>query len=99
LHDTTVNHPADTIPDFIRPDMDAIGIGYHEAVRKLESCCGRSVQSAIPEEKPSAKYFEALQMVNGVRPQLNCNVCIQVISISMDWMGPTRWSRLMGCRL
>jgi outer membrane receptor for ferrienterochelin and colicins len=26
-------------------------------------------------ENPTANIFEALQNVNGVRPQLNCNVC------------------------
>lgn len=44
----------------------------------------RSLESAVPVEvykptffkkNPTANVFEALQNVNGVRPQLNCNIC------------------------
>src|SRR5690606_25626285 len=44
----------------------------------------KRMESAVPVEiyrptyfkkNPTANIFEALQIVNGVRPQLNCNVC------------------------
>jgi len=77
MHDTTVRVPADTIPDFIRPDMDAIVVsGTMRPVRKLESPVAVEVYSGLFLKKnPVPSIFEALQMVNGVRPQLNCNVC------------------------
>jgi outer membrane receptor for ferrienterochelin and colicins len=77
MHDTSVNQPADTIPEFIRPDMDAIVVsGTMRPVRKLESPVAVEVYSGLFLRKnPVPSIFEALQMVNGVRPQLNCNVC------------------------
>ncbi|HLO79616.1 MAG TPA: TonB-dependent receptor [Chitinophagaceae bacterium] len=78
-HDTTVkkNSVTDTIPEFIRPEMDEIVVsGTMRPVRKLESPVAVEVYSSqFLKKNPVPSIFEALQMVNGVRPQLNCNVC------------------------
>ncbi len=77
--DTTVKKYSskDTIPGFIRPDMDEIVVsGTMRPVRKLESPVAVEVYSSqFLKKNPVPSIFEALQMVNGVRPQLNCNVC------------------------
>jgi len=75
--DTLVSTRNDTIPDFIKPDMDAIVVsGTMRAVRKLESPVAVEVYSSqFLKKNPVPSIFEALTMVNGVRPQLNCNVC------------------------
>jgi outer membrane receptor for ferrienterochelin and colicins len=75
--DTIFNARKDTIPDFIKPDMDAIVVsGTMRAVRKLESPVAVEVYSSqFLKKNPVPSIFEALTMVNGVRPQLNCNVC------------------------
>jgi outer membrane receptor for ferrienterochelin and colicins len=45
-------------------------------VSRLEKPCScRSLQTCFFKKNPTANIFEALQNVNGVRPQLNCNVC------------------------
>ena len=50
--------------------------GTLRAVRKLESPVAVEVYSPkFLKLNPTPSVFEALQLVNGVRPQLNCNIC------------------------
>lgn len=50
--------------------------GTLKAVKRLESAVTVEVYSPIFFKKnPTASIYEALQNVNGVRPQLNCGVC------------------------
>jgi outer membrane receptor for ferrienterochelin and colicins len=50
--------------------------GTLKPVSRLESAVPVEVYSpAFFRKNPTANIFEALQNVNGVRPQLNCNVC------------------------
>jgi len=50
--------------------------GTLKAVNRLESPVPVEVYKPVFFKKnPTANIFEALQNVNGVRPQLNCNVC------------------------
>lgn len=50
--------------------------GTLKAVSRLESPVPVEVYSpAFLKKNPTASIFEALQNVNGVRPQINCNVC------------------------
>ena len=50
--------------------------GTLKAVKRLESPVPVEVYSPVFFKKnPTSNIFEALQNVNGVRPQLNCNVC------------------------
>jgi outer membrane receptor for ferrienterochelin and colicins len=57
--------------------LDEIVItGTLKPVRRLESPVPVEVYKPVFFQKnPTANIFEALQNVNGVRPQLNCNVC------------------------
>lgn len=55
---------------------EVIVTGTLKAVSRLESPVPVEVYSpAFFKKNPTANIFEALQNVNGVRPQLNCNVC------------------------
>lgn len=50
--------------------------GTLKAVRRLESAVPVEVYTPVFFKKnPTASIYEALQNVNGVRPQLNCGVC------------------------
>jgi outer membrane receptor for ferrienterochelin and colicins len=50
--------------------------GTLKAVKRLESAVPVEVYSHVFFKKnPTASIYEALQNVNGVRPQLNCGVC------------------------
>ncbi|TRX23649.1 TonB-dependent receptor [Flavobacterium franklandianum] len=50
--------------------------GTLKAVKRLESTVPVEVYSPVFFKKnPTASIYEALQNVNGVRPQLNCGVC------------------------
>ena len=50
--------------------------GTLKAVSRLESVVPVEVYSpTFLKKNPSPSIFEALQNVNGVRPQINCNVC------------------------
>lgn len=50
--------------------------GTLKAVKRLESAVPVEVYSPVFFKKnPTASIYEALQNVNGVRPQLNCGVC------------------------
>ena len=55
---------------------EVIVTGTLKAVSRLESPVPVEVYSpAFFNKNPTSNIFEALQNVNGVRPQLNCNVC------------------------
>ncbi len=58
-------------------ELDAVVVsGTLRPVRKSESPVNVEVYSAqFLKKNPSPSIFEALQNVNGVRPQLNCSVC------------------------
>lgn len=50
--------------------------GTMKAISKMESAIPVEVYSPVLFKKnPSPNIFESLQMVNGIQPQLNCNVC------------------------
>ncbi|ALJ05467.1 TonB-dependent receptor [Pseudalgibacter alginicilyticus] len=55
---------------------EVIITGTLKAVSRLESSVPVEVYTpTFLKKNPTANIFEALQNVNGVRPQLNCNVC------------------------
>lgn len=55
---------------------EVIVTGTLKAVSRLESPVPVEVYApTFFKKNPTANVFEALQNVNGVRPQLNCNVC------------------------
>ena len=58
-------------------DLDEVVVtGTLKPVSRLESAVPVEVFKPTSFKKnPTANIFEALQNVNGVRPQLNCNVC------------------------
>jgi outer membrane receptor for ferrienterochelin and colicins len=60
-----------------RQSLDAVVItGTMKEVRKLQSPI--PVESYAPElfrKNPTPSIFEGLALINGVQPQLNCNVC------------------------
>jgi outer membrane receptor for ferrienterochelin and colicins len=57
--------------------LDAVVVsGTLKAVKRLESPIAVEVYShQFFKKNPSPSIFESLSMVNGVRPQINCNVC------------------------
>ena len=55
---------------------EVVVTGTLKAVNRLESAVPVEVyKPAFFKKNPTSNIFEALQNVNGVRPQLNCNVC------------------------
>ncbi|MFC5682254.1 TonB-dependent receptor [Flavobacterium sp. MAHUQ-51] len=55
---------------------EVVVTGTLKAVNRLESAVPVEVYKPVFFKKnPTSNIFEALQNVNGVRPQLNCNVC------------------------
>ena len=58
-------------------DIDEVVIsGTMKAVRRLETPVPVEVYSpTFLKKNPTPNVFEALQNVNGVRPQINCSVC------------------------
>lgn len=55
---------------------DVVVTGTMKAVNRLESPVPVEVYTpAYFKKNPTPSIFDALQNVNGVRPQLNCNVC------------------------
>lgn len=55
---------------------EVVVTGTLKAVNRLESPVPVEVyKPTFFKKNPTASIFEALQNVNGVRPQLNCNVC------------------------
>lgn len=76
----TVTDCAETVLNFdLKADnaLDEIVVtGTLKAVNRLESPVPVEVyKPTFFKKNPTANIFEALQNVNGVRPQLNCNVC------------------------
>lgn len=70
----------DTVQTAKAPSLSAIDevviSGTMKAVRRLESPIPVEVYSpAFFRKNPTPNIFDALQNVNGVRPQLNCNIC------------------------
>ncbi len=57
--------------------LDAVVVsGTMKAVKRLESPIPVEVYShQFFKKNPAPSVFESLSMVNGVRPQINCNVC------------------------
>ena len=64
---------------FLDPDQDLeeiIVTGNLQEVKKSESPIPVSMYSSTYfKSNPSPSIFEAMQLINGIRPQLNCNVC------------------------
>ncbi|QLG47222.1 TonB-dependent receptor [Costertonia aggregata] len=55
---------------------ETVVTGTLKAVRRSESPVPVEVYSpTFLKKNPTANIFEALQNINGVRPQINCNVC------------------------
>ncbi|NMH87375.1 TonB-dependent receptor [Flavivirga algicola] len=70
----------DVIVDFNLSESELLDevvvTGTLKAVSRLESPVPVEVYSpAFLKKNPTPNIFEALQNVNGVRPQINCNVC------------------------
>ncbi|MFZ4861091.1 TonB-dependent receptor [Sphingobacterium sp. Mn56C] len=66
-----------SLSEIMENNLDEVVIsGTMKEVSKLESPIPVEVYSAkFFRANPSPSIFEGLQTVNGVRPQLNCNVC------------------------
>lgn len=64
-------------PEKAASSIDEVVIsGTMKAVMRLESPIPVEVYSpAFFRKNPTPNIFDALQNVNGVRPQLNCNIC------------------------
>ncbi|GAA3632082.1 TonB-dependent receptor [Flavivirga jejuensis] len=70
----------DVVVDFDLPESELLDevvvTGTLKAVSRLESPVPVEVYSpTFLKKNPTPNIFEALQNVNGVRPQINCNVC------------------------
>lgn len=61
----------------IETDLDEVVVsGTMKEISKMESPVPVEVYTpALFKKNPTPSVFDALQNVNGVRPQLNCNVC------------------------
>ena len=76
----SLNDSTETVADFKLRESNTLDevvvTGTLKAVSRLESAVPVEVyKPAFFKKNPTANIFEALQNVNGVRPQLNCNVC------------------------
>jgi outer membrane receptor for ferrienterochelin and colicins len=67
----------DSLPGFVQKELEELVIsGTMKPMRRLESPVVVEVYTTqFFKKNPVPSIFEALQQVNGVRPQLNCNVC------------------------
>lgn len=67
----------DTIAKNTDKDIDEIVVtGTLKSVSRLETPVPVEIYTAtFLKKNPTSNIFEALQNVNGVRPQLNCNIC------------------------
>lgn len=75
-----LNQPGIDLPILLHQQVSTIDevviTGTMKAVSKMSSPIPVEVYSpAYFKKNPSPNIFESLQMVNGVQPQLNCNVC------------------------
>ncbi|WP_325203271.1 TonB-dependent receptor [Flavobacterium sp.] len=76
----TLSDTTEIIVDFDLKETNSLDeivvTGTLKAVNRLESPVPVEVyKPTFFKKNPTASIFEALQNVNGVRPQLNCNVC------------------------
>lgn len=77
----TITEGQDKIIDInLKPSIESLDemvvTGTLKPVNRLESPVPVEVyKSTFFKKNPTASIFEALQNVNGVRPQINCNVC------------------------
>lgn len=67
----------DSVPSFANKELDEVVVsGTMHPIRKMESPVNVEVYDQhFLKMNPAASVFEALQLINGVRPQLNCNIC------------------------
>ena len=75
-----ISIPTTTLTINLSPELqhveEMVVSGTLKEVSKKESTVNVEVYSTkFFKKNPSASIYEALQNVNGVRPQLNCNVC------------------------
>ena len=76
----TVSESKDVTINFNLPESELLDevvvTGTLKAVSRLDSSVPVEVYSTtFLKKNPTPNIFEALQNVNGVRPQINCNVC------------------------
>ncbi|AOZ98965.1 TonB-dependent receptor [Flavobacterium commune] len=76
----TITDTTEIVVDFYLKENNALDevvvTGTLKTVNRMESPVPVEVyKPAFFKKNPTANIFEALQNVNGVRPQLNCNVC------------------------
>lgn len=74
----TVNSHTVTYDIVLEPEMmeEVVITGTMKEVSKLESPVPVEVYTArFFKANPTPSIFDALQTINGVRPQLNCNIC------------------------
>ena len=77
---TQVSIPSTTLTIDLKPELqqveEMVVSGTLKEVSKKESTVNVEVYSTkFFKKNPSPSIYDALQNVNGVRPQLNCNVC------------------------
>ncbi len=77
---TLADSPAVTLDFFLRLDeqslKEVVVTGTMKEISRLESSVPVEVFSrAFFRKNPVPTLFDALQHINGVRPQLNCNIC------------------------
>lgn len=71
--ETTINHK---LQEDISQLDEVVVTGTMKEVSKMSSSIPVEVYSAaLFQKNPTPNIFEGLNMVNGVQPQLNCNVC------------------------
>ena len=81
IQDTfSIKNDTDTLQIILMPAANTLNevvvSGTMRPVTKMQSPIPIEVYSpAFFKKNPSPNIFESLQMVNGVQPQLNCNVC------------------------
>lgn len=64
------------ISEYAREFDEVVVTGSMKEVSRKESIVNVEVYSgAFFQKNPTPSLYDALQMVNGVRPQLNCNIC------------------------
>ncbi|HZF64265.1 MAG TPA: TonB-dependent receptor [Chitinophagaceae bacterium] len=73
--DSNINTEFELEP--VSGNLDEVVVtGTLKAVKRIESPVPVEVYSpAFFKKNPSPNIFDALQNINGIRPQLNCNVC------------------------
>ncbi len=68
----------DTIPNNKQPEEleEVVISGTLKSVKRLETPVPVEIYTtAFLKKNPTSNLFEALQNVNGIRPQLDCNIC------------------------